>query len=129
MSKQKGIDLVTDKTASNKQYLQTLIKLWRLEIGGFKALFSANEKTAAMTLVIRDKIEDLGGGSDLRVQKLDLKFFKFLIKNKPAYDNLEKPLEMWWWHQGSINKKSFLAELLPSHLKSVYLDYLNKGKK
>jgi len=36
-------------------------------------------------------------------------------------DDDTKPLEKWWWHLGKIARREYPAELLPEHLREVYL--------
>lgn len=37
-------------------------------------------------------------------------------------DDATKPLKNWWWHLGKIRAKTYPAELLPDHLRAVYLE-------
>ena len=42
---------------------------------------------------------------------------EFLLMDDPA-----QPLEKWWWHLGAIRRREYPVELLPEHLRAVYLE-------
>lgn len=44
-------------------------------------------------------------------------------------DKENEPLEKWWWHLNTIVKGEYPIELLPDHLKDIYVErYLNKKR-
>ncbi|MCS6875708.1 MAG: hypothetical protein NZ526_00385 [Aquificaceae bacterium] len=73
----------------------------------------------------RDKLHELGLDNDPRVIEIDKKLLEGLKKYiPPDYSEKErkdKPLERWWWHLDKIADKTYPAELLPEHLREIYL--------
>ncbi|MCS6875665.1 MAG: hypothetical protein RMK35_02050 [Aquificaceae bacterium] len=76
-----------------------------------------------MMAKVRDDIHELGFDGDQRVKVLDIRVLKELKKHGPPaymerYKN--KPLERWW-HLDKIADKTYPPELLPEHLREIYL--------
>jgi hypothetical protein len=59
------------------------------------------------------------------VKKADISLIKCVLKygaDRPDSDDPEKyPLDHWWWHLDKIAKRTYPAELLPEHLRDLYL--------
>lgn len=76
----------------------------------------------------RTELHQIGMDEDERIKQLDIQLIKKLHRFKkmdiyPVYLEKDKnhPLEYWWWHLDKIAKKEYPAELLPEHLREIYI--------
>jgi len=81
--------------------------------------------TAAVPLAIRESIYIRKLEDREEVKKADISLIKCVLKygaDRPDSDDPEKyPLDHWWWHLDKIAKRTYPAELLPEHLRDLYL--------
>ncbi|GAQ95508.1 hypothetical protein TAGGR_2403 [Thermodesulfovibrio aggregans] len=82
--------------------------------------------TAPAWLVVRDRIHELGLDEDERVKELDKKAIINAIKSDADMPHQRdyEDLKRWWWHFEKIADGSYPAELLPEHLREVYVKAL-----
>lgn len=74
----------------------------------------------------RERIHQAGLDEDDTVKKADIELIKVVLKEganpSDLFGDPEKyPLSHWWWHLDKIADKTFPAELLPAHLREIYL--------
>ena len=59
------------------------------------------------------------------VKEADISLIKCVLEEgawPPDSDDPEKyPLDHWWWHLDRIAERTYPADLLPEHLKEIYL--------
>lgn len=72
-------------------------------------------------LEVRDEIHQAGLDNHPKVVELDKNLIRLVIKKGAEKPETQKPLKYWWWHLDKIAKKEYPAELLPEHLKEIYL--------
>ena len=77
----------------------------------------------------RDKIHDLGLDNHPEVIKLEKQAIKYVLTEVGASYRKKPPQAKdktrWWWHLDEISEGKYPAELLPEHLKEIYLKYLS----
>lgn len=44
------------------------------------------------------------------------------IQDYVLRDDPTRPLTHWWWHLGKLHAGTYPAELLPKHLRTIYLE-------
>lgn len=113
-----------EKTEPQLEYSE-LIKDWKIAVSeGFGKISLALDYHAGPPwLDVRDKIEKLGLGTHPDVIKHDIELIKTAItwKTGGTYESEDHPLSYWWWHLDKIARKEYPAELLPEHLRKIYL--------
>lgn len=75
-------------------------------------------------LDVRQEIYELGLESEERVKKADIALLEYVLKegsDTPMWRPEDAPLSSWWWHLEKIAKRQYPAELLPEHLREIYL--------
>lgn len=77
-------------------------------------------------LPVRDEIHELGLDDDERVKELDRQAIINAVKfdSEMPYMRDYEDLKRWWWHFEKIADGSYPAELLPEHLREIYLKAL-----
>ncbi len=83
----------------------------------------------SVSLVVRDIIHKKGLDNHPRVVEADRAFFKYVLENpcNEPLDADEEDLKYWWWHIDKISKGMYPSELLPHHLKELYLKKLKSA--
>lgn len=75
----------------------------------------------------RDKIHDLGLDNLPEVIKLDKQALKLVFKyGGMAYrvkPEEAKDKKRWWWHLDKIAEKKYPENLLPDHLRNIYIKF------
>lgn len=79
-------------------------------------------------LPVRDRIHELGLDEDEKVKDLDRLAIINAIKLNAdmPYERDYDDLKRWWWHLEKIADGTYPAELLPEHLREVYIEALNQ---
>ncbi len=113
------------------KYLKELIEDWAAHVdideynGG--AFFY---HTASALLPDRDEIHEAGLDNHPLVVEIDKKAIINAIRcnaDRP-YQRDYEGLDRWWWHFEKIAEGTYPAELLPEHLREVYISALLKFK-
>lgn len=79
----------------------------------------------SIDLVLRDVIREKGLDNHPRVVEADKAFFKYVLEHT-CYEPLgaeSEDLRHWWWHIDKIFQGTYPSELLPPHLKEMYLKH------
>jgi len=81
--------------------------------------------TADVPLAIRESIHIRKLEDREEVKKADISSIKCVLKDgadRPDSDDPEKyHFDHWWWHLDKIADKTYPADLLPEHLREIYL--------
>jgi len=84
--------------------------------------------TSAALLDAREVIHQRGLEGRKEVIEADISLIKSILGDEPQYtwppdsDDPEKyPLDHWWWHLDRIAERTYPADLLPEHLREIYL--------
>lgn len=117
---------------TNKNQIKELIEDWDWIVNGsaknpndpwYKVLVDPDVND--VELKTRDEIHDLGLDNHPEVIKLDKKAIKYVLteigasyRGKPPQ---AKDKTRWWWHLDEISQGTYPADLLPEHLKEIYL--------
>jgi len=78
---------------------------------------------------VRDEIHELGLDENQEIIKLDKNALNLILKTGGIIYR-EKPPQAkdksrWWWHLDEIAQRTYPANLLPEHLKEIYVKYLS----
>ena len=85
----------------------------------------------------RELIHEYGLDNDEITKFADRALFRrieYFIKNSKRWHGFEieddetQPLEKWWWHLNKIVRGEYPLELLPEHLREIYIEEYLKGK-
>lgn len=89
-----------------------------LEVGEGFTLRAARNRLAGMSLTNdeRNELSIIDGMVIESIIELD-EVADYLLN-----DDETQPLADWWWHLGKIRQRTYPADLLPPHLRAVYLD-------
>ena len=89
---------------------------------GFSLTYYA---TASALLLTRESIHLRRLEDKEEVKKADKALIEYVLKEgsqPPDSDDPEKyPLDHWWWHLDRIAERTYPADLLPEHLREIYL--------
>jgi len=105
---------------------EELIEEWAFSLASQEAIETFfDDYSAEATLPFRTEIHKRGLDNHPKVIEADKKLIQDALKEKPyppvITDDYEPPLEYWWWHIDKIGEKTYPAELLPEHLRELYL--------
>ena len=114
----------------NKNQIKELIEDYSWAInesisgnGGIPNLL--NWHTNDVDIEVRDKIHDLGLDENKEIKKLDKKALNLILKTGGIIYRKKPPqakdLKRWWWHLDKISQRTYPADLLPDHLKEIYI--------
>ncbi|MFB3895820.1 MAG: hypothetical protein ACE14V_05905 [bacterium] len=81
--------------------------------------------TSDVVMDTRDEIHQMGLDTDPKIIEIDKMVLNLALhKYRGDYKDEEqqdKPLESWWWHLDRIYDRTYPVELLPPHLRGIYL--------
>ncbi|RMA96994.1 hypothetical protein [Hydrogenothermus marinus] len=116
----------------NQNQIKELIEDWDWVINysfhGDKGLPNLlNTDINDVWIASRDKIHDLGLDNLPEVIKLDKQALKLVFKyGGMAYrvkPEEAKDQKRWWWHLDEIAEKKYPENLLPDHLRNIYIKF------
>jgi hypothetical protein len=105
---------------------EELIEEWAFSLSSQEAIETFFEAySAEATLPYRTEIHKRDLEKHPKVIEADKKLIQYALKEKPyppvITNDYEPPLDYWWWHIDKIGEKTYPADLLPEHLKEIYL--------
>ncbi len=115
----------------SSRFYKKLIEDWEFAVSEDDCIY--DYYNAPSWLPVRDEIHKLGLDEDERVKELDKQAIVKAIKLKAEkpYERDYEDLARWWWHLEKIADGTYPAELLPEHLREIYLKtlffLLNRG--
>ncbi|PKM11755.1 MAG: hypothetical protein CVV13_07985 [Gammaproteobacteria bacterium HGW-Gammaproteobacteria-3] len=81
--------------------------------------FSGRRDDLAQAVLTKTQIQKLAAlDEEALIYVLDLDW----LDPELTQDDDSQPIQKWWWHLGKIRAKIYPAEVLPEHLRAVYLE-------
>ena len=101
--------------------LNELIKDWQFAVGDKDFSPARDTWMSELWNETRDEIEEFGYSDNEEIKKLDQKLIKNTLRYGSTSGYNDKPLKRWWWHLDKISQRTYPADLLPDHLKEIYI--------